>query len=200
MRCAVGPGGGVAAFEPNPAVAAQLRARLQALDLDEVQVYELALSDQQGRAQFVVALDRPQESGLRARSVYNGGTRTQEVEVHVARLDALGLPAPAFIKLDTEGAEYKVLQGARRTLAQVRPVVAFEFGESSYAAYGVEPGEVFDFFEAMGYALLGIRGDRLDRPAFIAASRRQDYWDYVACDAAQAARVEALLRAFPSRA
>lgn len=198
MACAVGAAGSVAAFEPNPHVAAQLLRRLHEVDAGNVQVHQLALSDDAGRAEFVIAVDRPEESGLRERSAYNGPTRTERIEVALAPLDSLDLPAPRFIKLDTEGAEYKVLLGARQLLQCARPVVAFEFGEASYAAYGVDPAEVHRYFSSLDYVVLSILGERLGREAFIQASRVQAYWDYVACPQGEVSDIAAILRSFNS--
>lgn len=194
MSCAVGAGS-VAAFEPNPSIAQRLRARMELLSVSNVTVHELALSDESGTAEFVVAVDRPEESGLRER-VYNGPTRQEKVAVRLAQLDSLGLGAPRFIKLDTEGAEYKVLLGARSTVARARPVIAFEFGEQSYSAYGVDPNDVYAYFESLGYEVFSIYGGRLEQAAFAKASRLQAYWDYIACDSGQSARIAAILGSF----
>ena len=66
------------------------------------------------------------------------------ITVEVERLDD-ALPdafRPAFIKLDVEGAELEVLQGALETLKAYRPVVAFEHGFGSADHYGTDPGDV----------------------------------------------------------
>lgn len=198
MSMAVGEQGRVAAFEPNPAIAQRLRSRLEWLAVRNVAVHEAALSDEAGSAEFVIALDLPEESGLKERTVYNGATRTEKVTVQLATLDSLRMDKPRFIKLDTEGAEYKVLLGARATLARWRPVVAFEFGLASYGAYGVDPDEVFDYFDTLGYDVLSILGDILGKPTFAEASRAQTYWDYVACPRDESARLSAILRSFPA--
>jgi len=194
MSCVVGSGS-VAAFEPNPPIALRLRARLELLAVPNVTVHELALSDESGTAEFVVAVDRPEESGLKER-VYNGPTRQKKVAVRLAQLDSLRLGDPRFIKLDTEGAEYKVLLGARNTVARARPVIAFEFGEQSYSAYGVDPNDVFTYFETLGYDVFSIHGERLEKAAFAKASHLQQYWDYVACDRARSGAIAAVLRSF----
>ncbi|ROZ71269.1 FkbM family methyltransferase [Ramlibacter sp. WS9] len=194
MSCAVGLGR-VAAFEPNPAIAERLRARMKILATPNVTVHEVALSDEAGRAEFVIALERPEESGLKER-VYNGPTRLEKVQVQLEKLDSMALGDPRFIKLDTEGAEYKVLLGARETIARARPVVAFEFGLQSYGAYGVDPNDVFTYFESLGYEIFSIHGDRLAQQEFVEASQVQSYWDYVACRREESGSVQAILRAF----
>ncbi len=196
MSLAVGAAGRVAAFEPNPPIAARLRARLELLSIGNVAVHEAALSDEAGTAEFVVAVESPEESGLRQRVLYTAPTRTERVTVRLAQLDSLRLSNPRFIKLDTEGAEYKVLLGARETIAQALPVVAFEFGANSYAAYDVDPDDVFEYFATLDYEMFNILGERLAKAEFSEASRAQNYWDYVACSRRMAPRVAAALRSF----
>lgn len=196
MSLAVGANGRVDAFEPSPAIAQRLRTRLRLLSAANITVHETALSDEAGSAEFVIAVDLPEESGLKQRTTYNGPTRTEKVKVQLAPLDSLDFAHPRFIKLDTEGAEYKVLLGARRTIERCRPVVAFEFGQASYSAYDVNPDDVFDYFESLGYDVFSILGERLGKAAFAQASRLQHYWDYVACDRAIAPRVASVLQAF----
>ena len=55
------------------------------------------------------------------------------------------LPAPGFVKIDVEGAELTVLQGAERLLSEVRPSVYIEVDEASAEA-------VFALFVRHGYA------------------------------------------------
>jgi len=60
-------------------------------------------------------------------------------------------------------------------------VVAFEFGANSYAQYGTDPGDVWDFFASRDYLLRDICGRRMrDRQHFVDSSRLQQVWDYAA--------------------
>lgn len=59
----------------------------------------------------------------------------------VRRLDDLGCE-PAFVKIDVQGYEHRVLQGARQTLAEHRPALLIEW-----------PGAVItDYLADLGYA------------------------------------------------
>jgi FkbM family methyltransferase len=180
MCKAVGSAGRVVAYEPNPGPRDWLRMILERDGIEGVTVHDCALSNAQGRAKFTVAVDRPEESGLRKRAHYNGPTGFAEIEVDVETLDSFKLPGVRFIKIDVEGAELDVVKGAARTIAQSRPVVAFEFGPPGYAAYGVNPEEMYGFFEGLGYVLFSIMGARLNRARFLADLGVGVYWDFMA--------------------
>lgn len=85
--------------------------------------------------------------------------------VTVRRLDDYFLECVDFIKIDTEGFEGKVLQGARRTLNTCRPVVFFEdngLGPKYYGSEWVDPKPIL---ASLGYARAArIRKDELWTP------------------------------------
>jgi FkbM family methyltransferase len=60
-----------------------------------------------------------------------------------ARLDAM--------KIDVDGYEYKVLTGARDTLARFRPVLMLEIGKYTLQSAGDSLEELIDFLHALGY-------------------------------------------------
>ena len=112
----VGDSGRVHAFEPNPRNAEFLRRHLLANRRRNVRVEQLAVSDRAGAARFDFG------TGSGTGHLADGGA----LEVHTVRLDDYcaerGL-APSAIKIDVEGAETFVLDGARETLRRHRPVI-----------------------------------------------------------------------------
>jgi len=177
-------------FEPLPQMQGYLR-HIVAADplLSRVTIlHPYALSNASGVTEFCVATDALAYSGIRERR-YDGPTGVERIRVEVRRLDDVLASAPAleYIKIDTEGAEWDVLQGAAGLIARLRPVVTFEFGESSYAPYGVEPGRVHAFFVGSGYVVFDILGRELGEAAFVESSRKQEVWDYVAVPTARRA-------------
>lgn len=86
--------------------------------------YELPAESSLRREDAVAVLDR-----LRAEGVSEDELRLDEVQVERRRLDELGL-APAFLKIDVEGAELGVVRGLLETLATHRPVTMVERSES----------------------------------------------------------------------
>lgn len=181
----VGLSGRVLLFEPLPDLYTVLKADLESRrEEPNAEVLPYALSDETGSTEFCVAVDALAYSGFRERR-YDSETKVVRIAVEVRRLDDLiaGWPRLDYIKIDTEGAEWNVLRGATRSIERFRPVISFEFGESSYAAYGVSPGDVHDFFVDRQYLIFDILGRRLGRAAFDESSRHQEVWDYVAIPA-----------------
>jgi len=193
---AVSASGRILAFEPIDFVADELKRAIVAGGLSQVEVINEALGRQAGSFSFVLALDALEYSGLRER-VYDSPTRLRNVEVAVQRMDevvaARSLPAVHYVKIDTEGGEWDVIQGGSETIARWKPVVTFEFGANSYRKYDVDPVQVYRFFASNGYAMFDILGKRLDEAEFADSSERQAVWDYVAIPEARAQACAALL-------
>jgi FkbM family methyltransferase len=189
----VGKTGKVLAFEPNPTARDWLSANVGGeIKKGIVSVFPYAVSNVAQKTNFIIANERPEESGLKQRQ-YNGPTTTTITVVETILLDSLlnemkeGL---TFIKLDVEGAEFDALKGAREVLKIHRPVVAFEFGEQSYKPYDVEPGDVYEFFSCLNYRIYSIHGEKLDKETFVNASKVQIFWDYLACPEESAELIE----------
>ncbi len=133
------PDGRVYAFEPSPGALQWLRRNLEANDVTNVEVVEAAVSDRVGTVGFhdvpfftAGSFTADESSHLASEAV--GSTL---VEVPCTTLDAFvessGVERVDVIKIDVEGAELSVLEGAKGILDQHRPTVVMEF--NSFAFY-----------------------------------------------------------------
>src|ERR1051326_7304915 len=76
---------------------------------------------------------------------------TLDVIAAEQKLDRLDL-----VKIDAEGFEWPILQGAQTTIARFRPYIVFEF-DQAYAARGRDSGRLFaDFFQRHNYRLFAV--------------------------------------------
>jgi FkbM family methyltransferase len=175
--------GALHAFEPNPEMAEALRRRFAVPGFAHAVLHQAAAAAADGEADFVLALDSPGYSGLREREYDRKDMRTEVIRVRTVKLDSAlaGLDRLAFLKADLEGGEFDALRGADALIRRLRPAVCFEFGRRSYGAYGVDPGEVFDWFAARGYRLFDIVGNLLGtRERFLRSESIPGLWDYLA--------------------
>lgn len=86
-------------------------------------------------------------------------TANQEIRTESVPIDTLdhlvslhGLQ-PALIKVDVEGAEYSVFQGARETLVKCRPVVFSEIWRDRTTADGHSGQELIEIFQRLDYVV-----------------------------------------------
>jgi FkbM family methyltransferase len=130
-------------FEPLPDFYADLRGRYDATGL--ARIHNLALSNAKGVVTFNYVMSNPAYSGLRQRD-YPQDETISTIEVQTDLLDNI-IQADQrvdLIKIDVEGAELQVLEGAVVTLQREGPVVIFEHGLGAADHYGTRPEQVYD--------------------------------------------------------
>jgi FkbM family methyltransferase len=200
LAAKVGKEGIVHAFEPIPTIRSQLVANALAAGANNIIVYPFALSEVNGLADFQFIPNLPEESGLKARHIYNAvPDPVQLIPVQQHCLDDL-LPeaSVAFMKIDIEGGELDMLKGSRHLLRRARPIVAFECGAASFLGYHDHPQDLFQLFTDADYAVFSIHGDRIASPeSFREKTFAQNYWDYIASPSEKCA---AVMEAFTRRA
>ncbi|HLH77334.1 MAG TPA: FkbM family methyltransferase [Candidatus Binataceae bacterium] len=111
----VGPAGAVWAFEPCAANVVHLADHLRLNEIRNVTVIQAAVGAGGGLTGFTTRA--PSSSQNRV------DPTCRELLLPQVALDQLELPAPNLIKMDVEGAESQVLQGASRLLASSRPII-----------------------------------------------------------------------------
>lgn len=155
--------GQVIAFEPVPVSARLLRkhCRLNGVS-DRVRVVEAACSHQSGVLAMPVwpTLTTTWGSGNALLNVYpRQGVEPTWIPVCTVRLDDFvraGAPPPDVIKIDVEGAELWVLEGARDILKTRRPFVFLEIHAFAWHLFGTTEEKLRTFLAVVGYELLEI--------------------------------------------
>ncbi len=140
------PKGRVFAFEPSPHAVEFLKTNLRRNRADNVNAFATALADHEGTVSFhdvpfftAGSFTADDEGWLQSDAV-----GSNLVRVPCTTLDAFvedyGVDRVDVVKIDVEGAELAVLQGATRTLAAHRPTVVMEFNSFAFTLHaGVLP-------------------------------------------------------------
>lgn len=153
-------GARVHAFEPLGRLAARLRRNVELNHLESrVTIAEAAVSNRSGTATFYEAerVDDGSHSllaGVKADAIKPTKVRTVRLDDYV---EATGSPTPTLVKIDVEGAEALVLDGAVRTLEGAAPPVwIFETGDRLADQLGESARSVLGRFRDRGYRVFQI--------------------------------------------
>jgi len=112
-----GEKGRVFAFEPSPRNIHNLRRHLEINWIENVTLFEAAVSDRPGEAWF--DLGNNSSTG----SLSDSGSLCVPLVSLDHLLEEGQILPPDFLKMDVEGAELQVLKGARKTLTTARPTL-----------------------------------------------------------------------------
>ena len=119
----------VVAFEP---VAMFRECLIRNVVADNLQVKDFALGDKRTQATMIITEGNTGHTHIDPDTLGTGDTE-------VYRLDDLELDEVDYIKMDCEGYEYRILQGAEQTIKQCRPVVVVE--QKPHDAYSDQYGQ-----------------------------------------------------------
>ena len=119
----------VIAFEPVAVFRECLEHNVQG---NNFEVQPIALGDQDTQGTMIITEDNSGHSHLDPATMGTGNVR-------VVRLDTLNFHDVSYIKIDCEGYEYRILQGAEQTIRRCRPVIVIE--QKPHDAYSKQYGQ-----------------------------------------------------------
>jgi len=133
----VGPAGHIYAFEPGPNNLPYTRRNCSNCQFKNISLIEMAASDSDGCAPLYIETLTGQNNSLlcdypsvsAVARTHGSRPETAPATVRTIQLDSYLEQydlRPALIKIDVEGAEAEVLNGALKTLARIRPILMVE--------------------------------------------------------------------------
>jgi FkbM family methyltransferase len=131
----------VIAFEPIPGLAQKLRRNIQLNEIQNIQIFEIALANETAKADFYVreALDNAGLMNDGLGSLVNKDSHVKNrISVLVDTLDNVSSQFPgaiSLIKIDVEGAEELVLRGSQNVLGRDRPIIVTEVLRGQASSY-----------------------------------------------------------------
>jgi FkbM family methyltransferase len=166
-------GATVHAFEANPTFADFAQRMLG----ERARVHRLALSNETGQASFFIPLAEDSSELHLAGNLKNSHSqfeRQSVIKVEVRTLDSFVLKGVQFIKVDVEGSELEVLEGARETIQRDHPGLLLELLSGTYKDPLAVTREVC---EKYGYSAFVVdKGKRLDAMTTIAGLNSNTTW------------------------
>lgn len=150
----VGPTGRVLSFEPLPSMRQRLKDNIFLNSMNNVAVYEVALSNKVGDVTF---FEGPQgHKGLSSLRPINEATTTLSVKTQTLDELVASTHRIRLVKIDVEGAEQLVLQGMANLIAQHRPYLIIEITDQYLKPFGHSAKELSDSLCSLGYRMYKI--------------------------------------------
>ncbi len=151
----------VVAFEPSQNEFRRLRLHLRLNGARSVLAQPIALGAKSCNQKFFQVISGDDtRGGLRPPA---SSDRVSETSVETARLDdyvaRLALDRVDLVKLDVEGGELEVLEGASMVLAKFRPVFICEVLDATTQAWGYDAREIVLEFQRRDFRLFEIQLD-----------------------------------------
>jgi FkbM family methyltransferase len=152
----------VEAFEPVPEHRECFRRNVTA---ENVVLHPVALGSAAGSATMVLYPNCTMHAHITASAVDrhpDAKTAQGSVDVPVAMLDGFELNEVDFVKIDVEGFELEVLNGAVKTLERWRPTIIIEQKPNNGSRYGLDDRAALPWLEARGAKMVAQKfGDYL---------------------------------------
>ena len=131
----IGDSGKIISIEPHPRTFIFLNKNIKANAFMNIETYNLALGNEEGKISFSDSKSDEQ----------NFITKSGIIDVSVKRLDELfNGPSVEFLKIDTEGYELFVLQGAKKTLTKTKTIF-LEIFQSHFDRYNYKKKDLLRF-------------------------------------------------------
>jgi FkbM family methyltransferase len=170
----VGINGHVYAFEPSERERQTLLRNIEINNLKNVTVVPSAVGDKDGTINFFLS----QDGALNSMFQNDHPTQliTSQTKVTMIKLDSFvgnsDISTIKLIKIDVEGAEKIVLEGAKNTLSTINPRIIFEASDITSRPFGYSTKDLFDLISS-----LNMRVERFSSTSGDGATELFDYWN-----------------------
>jgi FkbM family methyltransferase len=147
--CAMGEGRRAVAYEPSPRRFASAAAMTTLNGLEaQLTLRQAAVGSMLGRSGGTLFADGTVVPGS---SDPDGEAAEMAMTTVDHEVDTLGI-VPDLLKIDVEGYEYEVLQGAKRLLCERKPVLCLELHLDLLERRGISPATLVAELQSYGYA------------------------------------------------
>jgi len=152
----IGKGGRVFSFEPAPEYFDTLTKNISSNGLENVEVYEQAVTHQVGRVDFY-------QKGLSSGIVFEEGVKRFEVSTTTLDrfLSGEKIERIDLINMDCEGSELLVLKGAKETLRKNKVKIFCEIHHDFLKQLGQSVGDIVEYLQKLAFKVQSVSLDDL---------------------------------------
>lgn len=157
----------VFSFEPIPTTYNFLKRNINANKLENIQAYNLGMSDIKGTLPFYFY-----QEGSGNSSMVNVSERAdiKMIDCQLSTIDSFCDSKDLkidFIKCDVEGAEYKAIMGGMKTLKRDLPILFIEILRKWAKKFEYDPNTLFNLLRDIGYVPFYVSNQKLIRFEFM---------------------------------
>lgn len=150
----ISPNGLLATFEPQRIIHQQLSGNLILNNIFNAVTFHAALGNEQSTTTMRSVDYESNWINIGDTSIGEGGEK-----VDVYTLDQLELDRINFIKIDIQGYELFMLQGAKNTLKQHQPNLFIEIEPHQLIKFNITENQLIDYIKSFGYRIFKINNE-----------------------------------------
>lgn len=140
-------------FEPQPRLVEALKRSKAINRFNSITIFDTALSNKEGNMDFYIP--NSSGSGSLFKDYVVDHSRYKKIMVKMSTLDKVlekkKISRIDLIKMDAEGGEYNVIQGAQKILTTYQPFILFEMDPFAQKSAGNEQENIYQILESFGY-------------------------------------------------
>lgn len=139
----------VYSFEPNPILFKVLQSNIMLNKLDKnIELFNIGLGDKNENKKYLLTTKNLGGSGFFEKN-FNSKYHHSEFDLEIIKGDSFNLKNINFLKIDTEGYDFKVIKGLRETIKKCKPIITFEVHP-----FGKDADELLNYLKELKYIYL----------------------------------------------
>ena len=156
MAKKVSPAGKIFSFEPSPLNYQYASKNISLNHFNNIKIINQGLGNEKSTA-FLYNVNPKNRGMLRLLQNEEQNNSYEKESVEIDTLDSsikkFSIPKPDFIKIDVEGFEYKVLQGACKTLNEYHPKLFIELDDNNLREQNNSAKELIELLQQLNYKI-----------------------------------------------
>ena len=147
--------GEVIVFEPEPDCYRLLKKNIKLHEMTNIHAYDIALSDKDGSLNFFIDKDYSTLNSLSEKNILN---KSKKIVVQTIKYDSFMEEQMMvhLLKMNIQGGERLVIEGAGQMIKQYLPMVISEFWPEGLRNMDSDPAEFIKYFIDLGYEIYSI--------------------------------------------